>query len=231
MPQTLSHNDNFDILAYSAAADEVGGDYYDIVESKKGVFNLIIADVSGKGTSAAFNMAQLKGVFHSLAYLKGTSKDFMTRANKALSKCLERSSFITASYFKIDTTSNEICYSRAGHCPAIFYSAQCNQTDFLESNGLGLGILRNSEFNQYVEEKTLAYQPNDLLLLYTDGITEAKNLKGEQYGAEGLKNSLAKHISKPLKEIKQGLIQDLIDFLEGEKLDDDYTLTIVKFEK
>ena len=230
LPSHLNHNEHFDIAAYSAAADEVGGDYYDIVESKKGVYNLIIADVSGKGTSAAFNMAQLKGVFHSLAYLKGTSQDFMTRANKALSKCLERSSFITASFFKIDTTISEISYTRAGHCPAIYYSVQCNQTDFLESKGLGLGILRNSEFNQYVEEKTITYQPNDLLLLYTDGITEAKNLKGSQYGADGLRQSFEKHIDKPLIKMKEGLIQDLLDFLEGEKLDDDYTLTIVKFE-
>jgi phosphoserine phosphatase RsbU/P len=231
LPNNLSHNESFDIVAYSAAADEVGGDYYDIIESKRGVFNLIIADVSGKGTSAAFNMAQLKGVFHSLAYIKGTSLDFMIRANKALSKCLERSSFITASYFKINTAKREISYSRAGHCPAIFYQSSCGKVEFLESKGLGLGILRNSEFNQYVEERTITYLPNDLLLLYTDGVTEAKNLKGIQYGAEGLKRSLQKHINKPLAEIKEGLIQDLLNYLEGETLDDDYTLTIIKFEK
>ncbi|MFY0599410.1 MAG: SpoIIE family protein phosphatase [Cyclobacteriaceae bacterium] len=231
LPDKLSHNEKFDIVAYSVAADEVGGDYYDIIESEKNIFSLIIADVSGKGTSAAFNMAQMKGIFHSLAIQKENVSKFITMANKALGECLEKSSFITASYFKIDTENQTIQHTRAGHCPAIFHSAKAKKICYLESEGLGLGILRNSEFNHYVEEKTITYQPDDLLLLYTDGIIEAKNPNGEQYGTKGLEVSLLRHIDKPLEEIKEGLIEDLQSFLEGEKLDDDYTLTVVKFYK
>lgn len=231
LPTVLKSNDCFEIMAYSVAADEVGGDYYDIIESEKDIFSLIIADVSGKGTSAAFNMAQMKGIFHSLAIQKEGVRDFITKANKALSQCLEKSSFITASLFKINTQDKSICHTRAGHCPAIFHSAKENKTCYLESEGLGLGILRNSEFNQYVEEKTITYEAGDLLLLYTDGIIEAKNPEGKQYGTKGLEISLLRHIDKSLSKIKDGLIDDLQTFLDGEKLDDDYTLTVVKFHK
>lgn len=229
LPDKLKHNDSFDIVAYSVAADEVGGDYYDIIEPEKGIFSLIIADVSGKGTSAAFNMAQMKGIFHSLALQKENVSEFIIKANKALGQCLEKSSFITASYFKIDTQQKTICHTRAGHCPAIFHSAETKKICYLESPGLGLGILRNSEFNQYVEEKTITYKPGDLLLLYTDGIIEARNPNGEQYGTKGLESSLLRHIDKSLENTKEGLIKDLQDFLGGEKLDDDYTLTLAKF--
>lgn len=229
LPSTLQHNDRFDIVAYSMAADEVGGDYYDIIEPEAGIFNLIVGDVSGKGTSAAFNMAQMKGIFHSLAQTINPPELFIRQANAALSRCLEKSSFITAMYFQIDTTNSQLSYVRAGHCPALFYSNSSRKICDLNEDGLGLGILRNSEYDQYVKQHTAAYQPGDLLLLYTDGITEAKNSDGTQYGTERLKSSLLNHIDEPLNELKSRLIDDLMAFLNDNKLDDDYTLTVVRF--
>lgn len=231
LPTKLSHNESFDILAYSVAADEVGGDYYDIIESERGVFNLIIADVSGKGTSAAFNMAQMKGIFHSLSIQAKSPKEFVIMANQALSQCLEKSSFITAIVFQIDTNNQSITYSRAGHCPAFYFNSTTQKSITLECDGLGLGILRNSEFNQYVEEKTIKYQKDDVLLLYTDGITEAKNPDDEQYGTQGLEKSFNKHNNVSIASLNDALIRDLQTFLAGEKLDDDYTLAVVKFHK
>lgn len=230
LPSELKNNATFDITAYSMAADEVGGDYYDILEPVSGIYNLIIGDVSGKGTSAAFNMAQMRGIFHSLAQVKDSPQKFIKKANAAMARCLEKTSFITAFYFQINTREQELSYSRAGHCPALFYAAKEKKACYLESEGLGLGIIRNSEYDQYVVEATLTYSPGDLLLLYTDGITEAKNHENQQYGSEGLKTSLLKYIDQPVEEIKDGLINDLIEFLNGNKLDDDYTLTLVRFK-
>lgn len=231
LPSQLRHNQTFEIVAYSMAADEVGGDYYDILEPTPGIFNLIIGDVSGKGTSAAFNMAQMRGIFHSLAQEANSPSHFIKQANSAMARCLEKSSFITAFYFQINTLEKNMRYVRAGHCPALFYQASQKKACFLESDGLGLGIVRNSEYSQYVVESIVTYQPGDILLLYTDGITEAKNLKNEQYGSEGLKTSLMKHIDKPIELLKEGLIEDLKTFLGGNKLDDDYTLTVVGFKE
>lgn len=230
LPSHLIHDDSFDIVAYSMAADEVGGDYYDIVEPVPGIFKLIIGDVSGKGTSAAFNMAQMKGVFHSLALADSRPAQLIARANAALAKCLEKTSFITAYYFEINTPKSHFTYVRAGHCPALYYKAEEKQMCYLHQDGLGLGIVRNSEYDQYVQEVTVTYKSGDLLLLYTDGITEARNSKNQQYGAEGLKTSLLNHIHQPLEKVKEGLIRDLKTFLNNTKLDDDYTLTVVRFK-
>ena len=229
LPDSLSDNDFFKIDAYSYAADEVGGDYYDLTQSKDGVHKLIIADVSGKGTSAAFNMAQMKGVFHSLTQKPIKPADFIKQANSALGSCLEASSFITATYFEIDTGKKEINYVRAGHCPTLYFNAKKKEAHFLETEGLGLGIIRNSEYDPYVEEYKIKYQPGDMLILYTDGITEARNRSSQQFGQEGLKKTLIKHHAHTPTRLRKEVINDLHAFLDGVKLDDDYTLVILKF--
>ena len=157
LPDNLESNGTMDIVAFSTAADEVGGDYYDAYRVNEHKMVVIIGDVSGKGTSAAFNMSQMKGVFHSLVPLNLSAKDFLIRANDALSRCLERTSFITLSYFIIDTKNQQIEFCRAGHCPSLFYSQQKGKTCFLENKGMGLGIIRNQEYSQYIEVNQLSY--------------------------------------------------------------------------
>ncbi|MEM6831876.1 MAG: SpoIIE family protein phosphatase, partial [Bacteroidota bacterium] len=146
LPDQLKLSDSFEIEAFSMAADEVGGDYYDILKTGDHQYSLIIGDVSGKGTSAAFQMAQLKGIFHSLASQGVSSKDFNTMANKALSNCLDKSSFVTATFYNIDTKMNQIEFSRAGHCPTLMYCSVKDETRYLSSDGMGWGIVRNSTY-------------------------------------------------------------------------------------
>lgn len=229
LPDELTSNKSFDICAFSQAAEEVGGDYYDLVELKKGRYGLIVGDVSGKGTSAAFHMAQMKGIFHSIAGQDVKPDEFVKRANRALSACLEKRSFITASYFWIDTNESNIEFTRAGHVPALYFMQEEDSVTLLEESGMGLGILRNSDYDKYVQSKILPYHPGDVLVLHTDGIMEAKNTKNEQYGIERLKNALILHKEGNPTEIRDGIISDLMKFLGGVKLDDDYTLLVVKF--
>lgn len=229
LPESLISNKSFDICAFSQAAEEVGGDYYDLLELEPGNYGLIIGDVSGKGTSAAFHMAQMKGIFHSLALPDVKPGDFIKRANKALSACLEKRSFITASYFWIDTNKGMIEFCRAGHVPALLYKKVANNVQVLEESGMGLGILRNAEYDKYVHSTTLPYERGDVLVLHTDGITEAKNQKNQQFGIEKLLEALTKYSDGSATQIKSGIIRELERFLGGVKLDDDYTLLIVKF--
>ena len=230
LPTELINNDHLTMAAFSMAADEVGGDYYDILEYKKNHFSLIVGDVSGKGTSAAFQMAQMKGIFHSLANQGLSPEEFNKQANLALSQCLEKTSFITATYFDIDTDKNELHFSRAGHCPSLFFCKTNNEVDFLKCDGMGLGILRNSKYDEYVQSSKLNYQLGDTLLLYTDGITEAKNPDGEQFGSERLKKSFIAHASKAPNQVKDGIKQDLAEFIGEMEIDDDYTLVVVQFK-
>lgn len=229
LPNDLSLGNHFDLDAFSMAADEVGGDYYDIIQTAEGRFGLIIGDVSGKGTSAAFQMAQMKGIFHSLASQDVSASQFNIQANMALSNCLEKSSFITSTYFNIDEGKRTIEFSRAGHCPTLMYCSEEDKTDFLMSDGMGLGMVRNSSYSKYVHSTTLNYKEGDTMLLYTDGITEARNDKGEQFGDDRLKDSFHSHAKKAPTQIKEGIKRDLSQFTGELEIDDDYTMVIVKF--
>lgn len=231
LPTSLIDNDYLTIEAISMAADEVGGDYYDILEYEKNRFALIIGDVSGKGTSAAFQMAQMKGMFHSLCRQGLSPKAFISKINMALSHCLNSSSFITAIYFDIDVKSKMLNFSRAGHCPALIHCVKNDVVYFLEADGMGLGILRNSSYDKYVYERQTGYGEGDTLLLYTDGITEAKNQNGVLFGEERLLKSFEKHRSKAPYQLKMGIIEDIANFTGEIDIDDDYTLVIVKFKK
>lgn len=232
LPTKLDHNDSFDISAYSNAADEVGGDYYDTFKLDENKYVLIIGDVSGKGTSAAFHMAQMKGIFQSLIQLNLSPSDFLLKANAALSKCLARNHFITASVFFLNTEKKTFCHARAGHVPSLHFNSAAANSEYLEIDGLGLGILRNKLYENHVVEKTFTYQTNDILVLFTDGVIEAKNHQGEQFGFDRLHSLLNDCHVLNSKEIQTNLIDSLHHFVGGDgKIDDDYSMMVVKFNK
>ena len=231
LPLHLDHPDSFDICAYSNTADEVGGDYYDTYQVDENHFVLIMGDVSGKGTSAAFHMAQMKGVFQSLIQLGIHPAEFMTKANAALSKCLERNHFITASIFEINTLTHTFCHARAGHIPTLWYKATENAAEFISVEGLGLGIVRNPTYKNHVQEKTFDYSSGDILVLLTDGILEGRNETGEQFGYDRIKKIVEAHHQKSPIHLQQEIIDSLHQFVGGDgMIDDDYSLLVVKFK-
>jgi serine phosphatase RsbU (regulator of sigma subunit) len=231
LPSELHHNSCFEIDGFSAAADEVGGDYYETYRFDKDNFALIIGDVSGKGTSAAFNMSQMKGVFHSLVQLNLQPKNFLTKANSALSSCLEKNNFITTTYYTINTLTREINFARAGHCPTLYYSEEKGCSRFLDIKGMGLGIVRNNGFEQYLEEGTLKYQPGDVMVMYTDGIVEAKNNENSEFGYDHLKQLLDRFSAFSAVEIRKKIVEEVYDFVGRETLpDDDYSILVIKFK-
>jgi serine phosphatase RsbU (regulator of sigma subunit) len=229
LPSSLISDKEFEMHAFYESADEVGGDYYDFFKTADRKTAVIIGDVSGKGTSASFNMSQMKGVFHSLVQFDLDSKTFFTRANHALGHCLEKSSFITAAYYIIDSKEKSISFSRAGHCPGLFYSKEKNKAEYFENIGMGLGIVRNDSFANYIDINKINYKPGDILFLYTDGIIEAKNDKEEEFGYERLRAYLEQNNAQKPEEIQKGLIKSLYDFIGTENLDDDYTALIIRF--
>jgi len=229
LPQKLESDKDFEITAFSESADDVGGDYYDTLRISESEVALIIADVSGKGTTAAFHMSQMKGIFHSLAQGERNPHEFMSKANRALIFCLERGSFISSAYFVVNTVSKAVHYSRAGHCPILYYHADENRTEYLKDKGAALGMLKGPSYGNMIESRCLNYNTKDVIVLYTDGITEARNNKNEEFGQDRLAVALQQSASKSSLEIQEYIIKQLYDFTGTKNINDDYTTMIIKF--
>jgi serine phosphatase RsbU (regulator of sigma subunit) len=170
----------------------------------------------------------MKGIFQSLVQLNLSTTQFIIKANNALSECLDRTSFITVSYFVFDSKNNKVEFSRAGHCPTLYYSAKDKTVRFLEDNGLGLGILRDEQFDAFVDTTVMKYWSGDVILLYTDGITEAKNSSNEEFGYERLKDFLEKNAFYSAEYMKEELLKTLYGFSESSNLEDDITTLVIK---
>lgn len=229
IPDTLAHDDNFSIHAFTHAATEVGGDYYDSFQLSKNRFSVVIGDVSGKGTSAAFHMSQMKGIYQSLVQMNLPPDEFLLLANASLSRCLEKTSFITLSYFLIDTKKKQLQFARAGHCPSLVYRYADQKATYLQNKGLGLGILRNKSYQDHIQVNEMIYEKGDILLLFTDGISEAQNQSGDEFGFDRLQKLLEQNATKSPKEIENAIINSLYAFCETRHLEDDYTLIVIKF--
>lgn len=229
LPDVLEKDDDFEVAAFSESADEVGGDYYDTIRINDHLVSLIIADVSGKGTTAAFHMSQMKGIFHSLAQEDVEPDTFMVRSNQALVYCLERGSFISAIYFVINSQTKKIRYARAGHCPVLYFCAGQEKAIYFKDKGIALGMVRNKSYKNFIQANEFEYKAGDVMVLYTDGITEAKDMKGEEFGYERLEQVVSEVRSLGPKEIQDHLIKKLYEFTGTENINDDYTTMIVKF--
>ncbi len=228
LPQHLPYIEGLSIAASNVSAQEVGGDYYDFVRIDDDRLAVIAADVSGKGTHAAFYMAELQGIFHSLSRLVPSPADFLTHANEAIAQSLEKHIFITAIYGVIDTKKEQFVLARAGHCPVAMIHLDGNAR-LLRSQGLGLGLDRGVLFQKTLVEEKVDLQPGDVFVLYTDGIVESRNETGEEYGYDRLLNALRENRFEDAPELHNAVLEDIRRFLGHDHFDDDMTIVVIKW--
>ena len=229
LPQSLPSDQAIEFVARSETAYEVGGDYFDVVRPRPDLYRVAVGDVSGKGTTAAFYMAEIKGIFHALAQLDLSPRKFVTTANQALSECMQPGFFMTLTYLQIDTSRRQVQMIRAGHCPTLYYQAECREVRMLRNGTLGLGIVRNASYDRYLREvDTLTYQPGDVMVLYTDGINEARSPSGEEFGYERLQTVIEQYCHQEADEMANAIVSSVKDFVSSD-LQDDYTVLIIRF--
>jgi serine phosphatase RsbU (regulator of sigma subunit) len=227
LPQQLPKLPQVQIAASSESSFEVGGDYYDVFTLTDNKYGIIIGDVSGKGVSAAFYMAEVKGIFLSLSKLCPTPRELLVRANQSLLESLEKNAFISVIYGVLDVSNATLTLARAGHCPAVFLSE--DSSELIRSTGLGLGLAVDSIFAESTEERTLQLQPNDVCILYTDGIVEARNSDGEEFGYDRLLQTAQQCKHLPADSIKEVILTSIRTFLGSNPYNDDVTLVVVKW--
>ncbi|MEZ4887889.1 MAG: PP2C family protein-serine/threonine phosphatase [Chitinophagales bacterium] len=229
MPQTFPESKYFEIAAFHESAKEVGGDYYDFNQRKKDMLAIVIGDVSGKGTSAAFHMAQMKGIFQSLIQVSITPNHFLTMANRAISNCLEKKRFITLFYIMLNFAERKLEYSRAGHCPMLYFDKDRETVEYLTGDGMGLGIIRNDSYRNFIDVKERILNEGDVIVLYTDGLVEGRSSnENEQYGYKRLKKCLEDNHEKNAEAIKNAILQDFQGFTDSELHKDDTALLVLK---
>ena len=240
IPKQLPTDNWFEISTYAQAAKEVGGDFYDFLHLPGQKLAVLIGDVSGKGVTAAFHTAQMKGIFHALMQPNPLAKNdrqrfpdphrFMVQANEALTHCLERSSFITAAFYLIDYQAGGLSFARAGHCHTLYYHSIKEEVSYFHTEGLGLGIIRNDSYGKHVKTQFWDYNPGDVMVIYTDGIVEARNAAGDEYGEDRLREMLGECFSQSAEGINAYIRNDVQQFSLGQPLHDDQTLLVVKFK-
>ncbi|MFT7588667.1 MAG: sigma-B regulation protein RsbU (phosphoserine phosphatase) [Limisphaerales bacterium] len=210
-------------------AQEVGGDYYDFFDQGETLY-LIIGDVTGKGMGAAFNVAELKGIFHSNKALMGKPDAFMQRVNEAVAACFNPGVFLSMIYMGFHPQTNEYSYVRAGHLPILHYKAADQEVEYLHDTGLGIGIVRDNSYAKHIQVNRKKFEANDVLVLYTDGVVEALSPDGEEYGFERLQTVVARHAFFKAEEIKRRILDDVENWLAGSRAGDDITLLVIRFE-
>ena len=230
LPQSLPSIECLDMAATSVPAQEVGGDYYDCVELDDTRLAFIVGDVSGKGTSAAFYMAGMQGVFQALAPIMPDPREFLSQANRAMSASMDRNVFITAIYGVVDRSCRKIILARAGHCPAIVARVE-QEPRLVHSRGMGIGLVRGPRFHKFTEAVELQMGPGDVIVFYTDGMIESRNKNNEEYGYNALVESVGRWRDKSAEVIHAGLLEDLHQFMGKDAVyDDDMTLLVLKWK-
>ncbi len=229
LPRTQPESDQFGMAVSSISAYEVGGDYYDYAQISQDKWAFIVGDVSGKGTSAAFYMAELKGIFQVLAKLAPTAQSFLEYTNEALYKSMESTAFISVVYGILDTRNGVFELARAGHCP-ILHVEKDGSSNYIRSVGMGLGLDEGKLFSNTLESRRLKLESGDVFVLYSDGVVESRNSEDEEYGYERLEACVSRNAGVDADILHRIVIEDLNEFIGGVSYDDDMTLMMVKWD-
>lgn len=226
----------FGVTALCVPAREVGGDYYDFFPLAERRVGVLIADVSGKGTSAAFYMAELKGLVLSLSQIYESPRQLLIEANRLLSGSLDNRSFITMTYAVVDLDARSFTYARAGHTPLIYMPSPCegvSRARVLAPDGMVLGIKIDGiaeRFAELLEEVTIRISGGDIFVLFTDGITEAMNDQAELFGEARLSQLVEEHAHLSSEELRERILREVEAFVGGADQHDDMTMILMKIE-
>ncbi len=215
--------EGFDISAYNFSTEEVSGDYYDFVKVYEDQLGIVIADVSGKGIPASLLMAFLRASLRSAIHVGYAPHVAMSKVNQLLKESIESHQFVTAFYGMLDATNRTLAYVNAGHNPPLILDVK-GEARFIERGAQPLGMFRETRYYEYY----LPIEPGQILLLYTDGATEAGSPSGEEYGRERLAAAVRACREQNAREMIDFIYTDILEWTGGHGADDDVTFVVIK---
>lgn len=231
LPPSKARLAGLDIHSFANTAKDVGGDYVDLIETDEGLY-YIIADVSGKGLSAALYMIRMQALVHLLIKKdKPTPKQLFIELNNYIKSYRSDKTFITACAAFFPKNEDYFIHVRAGHNPAILYSRDKDITVELQTTGFALGMTKSSRLDNFMKESRVAFKEGDSVLFYTDGLTEARNAEGEEYGSSRIRSLMDIYGSLESKSIVKKIQTSLEAFIGNTRTADDITFSVIRKEK
>ena len=228
LPKEIPSFNNYDISVLFKPAKRVGGDFYDFFDLGNNKLGIIIGDVSGKGLGAAIYTTLLKGIFQTLAFEYSSTVELLIKANSLLYQMLDKKSFITAIYAVLDTSTNKLVFSRAGHEPLIVYEMKESGFRTYKQKGLGLGLEKGEVLKSNLIEQMVQINTNDIILFYTDGLVDLKNYSGEEDSLENIKRIISANHAHNTKEILLILENEINNYTQNFEQYDDITALLIK---
>ena len=223
LPPTDPELEGYDISAYNFPTEEVSGDYYDWVKIYDDQIGIVVADVSGKGVPAAILMAFLRASLRAAAHIGYSTNISMTKVNYLLWESIERNQFVTAFYGLLDASNRTLSYSNAGHNPPLLMNAR-GEIRFVEFGEQPLGMFPQTRYHEY----HMSLETGDVLVLYTDGATEAQSPNGEEFGRDRLVQAIKEIYDKPAREMIASLQMAVLEWTANAGSSDDVTFFIIK---
>lgn len=240
LPKDLPQVEGYEVVAVIQTANEVGGDFYDVIPLNNEKFLFVIGDVSGKSTSAAFYMAQCISLIRFSVQFTDQPREILLRLNKYFADTVtDKQIFVTAVIGILDRKKNSIQMFRAGHNQPLFFSKNADQKlEEIQLSGLGIGLERiGTVFVKQLKGKTKRFRIGDTLFMYTDGVTEAartvmhnqnNHQELEFFGEKRLKQLLTENRNKTAREIKNLVLKELKGFYRNNPFIDDSTILIIQ---
>lgn len=224
LPAALPAIPGWEIAAAWQPARNVAGDFYDFIPLRDGRWGVLIADVSDKGIPAALFMAVARTLLRAMAIGKGTPAAALERANDLILADTQTDMFVTVFYTVLDPVTSQLTYVNAGHVPPLCYQSKTGSIAMLHTHGIALGVIPEIK----LEERTVAMARGDLMVLYTDGITEAVNADLEEFGQERLARLIFEHHAMPAHALVNIIEDALREFVGDQPPFDDRALVVLR---
>ncbi|HEX7364100.1 MAG TPA: SpoIIE family protein phosphatase [Dehalococcoidia bacterium] len=224
LPESPPKIDGFELAALNLPARQVGGDFYDFIPVSSDKWGIVIADVSGKGVPAALFMALSKTLVRANVSDNITASQAIEKANYTISQEAKMGMFVTLFYAVLSPEKKRLQYVNAGHNPPFVIKRSSGDVTLLRASGIAMGVMDDA----VLEEKEIILDPNDVVVFYTDGITEAVNAKNEQFGEKRLIETITKNADLPVKDLITMVKDEVFTFAQGQPQFDDFTLVLLK---
>lgn len=227
LPQQVPDIPGMELAAFSQPARIVGGDYFDFLNFQDNTHALIIADVVDKGMAASLLMASLQASLRILVGDSDSPAGVAQRLNSLFIHNIHLTQFVTLFLARYDHIARTLHYCNAGHNQPLLYRQLADgtqQAHWLQPTGAAIGLVEHFVYG----DQTITLRPGDTLLLYTDGVTEARNLRGEEFRPQGLIDFMQQHAPLPATDLLRELRRTLQEFTGGQPLADDTTIIVGK---